>query len=101
MKGTVIFHHGHIRPATGASSVEAVVVRDGRIAAIGENDSILLEYGRPDVKKVDLEGGYIYPGLADSHVHLSGVGQKRRWMDVEFCRSKENCCKPSVPRLGR
>jgi predicted amidohydrolase YtcJ len=89
MKGTVIFHHGHIRPATGASSMEAVVVRDGRIAAIGGNDSILLEYGRPDVRKVDLEGGYIYPGLADSHVHLSGVGQKRRWMDVSSCRSKE------------
>lgn len=89
MKGTVIFHHGYIRPETGSSSMEAVVVRDGRIVAIGENDSILLDHGRPDVKKVDLEGGYIYPGLTDSHMHLSGVGQKRRWMDVSSCRSKE------------
>lgn len=89
MEETVIFYNGRIRPVAGAYPLEAVVVKNGKIAAIGENESILLDHGRKDVQLVNLEGGYIYPGLVDSHLHLSGVGQKRRWLDVSACRSKE------------
>jgi predicted amidohydrolase YtcJ len=50
---------------------------------------MLLDFGRANSEKVDLMGGYAYPGLADSHIHLSGVGQKMRMLDLSLCRSKE------------
>lgn len=101
MKETVIFYNGHIRPVASPYSLEAIVVKNGKIAAIGESASILLDHGRRDVQLVNLEGGYVYPGLVDSHLHLSGVGQKRHWLDVSTCRSKEELLQRIRIRSGK
>ncbi len=101
MKETVIFYNGHIRPVASPFPLEAVVVKKGRIAAIGDSESILLDHGRRDVQLVNLEGGYVYPGLVDSHLHLSGVGQKRRWLDVSACHSKEELLQRIRLRSGK
>jgi predicted amidohydrolase YtcJ len=85
-----VFFNGHITSLDPTCpQAEALVAEGGRIIAIGSKDEILLEFGRNDVEKVNLEGGYAYPGLADSHLHLSWVGQRLRWLDLEKCRSKE------------
>ncbi len=47
----------------------AVVIRDGRIAAIGTD----LVPG-PHVKQIDGHGGFLIPGLIDSHVHVGNMG---------------------------
>ncbi len=48
--------------------VEAFVVRDGRIAAVGSNEEIERWMG-PNTQRVDVEGRLVLPGLIDSHVH--------------------------------
>ena len=51
-----------------------VLIRNGRIAAVGSRDSIRLPAG---TKVVDLGEATLLPGLIDAHVHLTLGGQPR------------------------
>ncbi|MEQ8328860.1 MAG: amidohydrolase family protein [Longimicrobiales bacterium] len=51
-----------------------VVVRDGRIASIGERPAGPM----PGVRIVDVGGMYVAPGLMDAHVHVGSADQARR-----------------------
>src|SRR4051794_36486609 len=53
--------------ATGAPprGSTAILIRDGRIAAIGP------EVDAPNARRLDAEGGTVLPGLIDCHVHLA------------------------------
>jgi imidazolonepropionase-like amidohydrolase len=46
-----------------------VVVRDGRIAEVGPAESVEVP---ADAERLEAEGWYLMPGLADMHLHLSG-----------------------------
>lgn len=46
---------------------QTVLVRDGRIAAMGPVDAVAL--GR-DVRRIDASGHYLMPGLAEMHAHI-------------------------------
>ncbi|MET9844050.1 amidohydrolase [Streptomyces ossamyceticus] len=46
----------------------AVAVRDGLIAAVGE-DADVRDWRGPDTEVVDLGGGWLVPGLVDGHSH--------------------------------
>jgi imidazolonepropionase-like amidohydrolase len=58
--------------ATGAAPVKdsMVVIRDGRIAAIGERQKMKIPKGTP---VVDAKGQTLLPGLWEMHIHASGV----------------------------
>ncbi len=57
---------------TGAAArTGTVVMRDGRIACVGECET------GPDVEVIDATGRWIIPGLVDAHVHYSQTG----WAD--------------------
>ena len=47
-------------------------VRDGRIASVGSDAEVLALAG-PETKRLDLGGGFVCPGLIDSHVHAGGA----------------------------
>lgn len=64
----LLFHGGRIHVG-GKISAEALVSRDGRVAAIGRSADLRREH--PDAKPVDLRGGLMTPGWADSHVHFT------------------------------
>ncbi len=49
-------------------AVTAVLVRDGRVAALGTREELGAEAG-PEVEVVDLGEGCITPGLVDAHIH--------------------------------
>ncbi|TCS95102.1 amidohydrolase [Hazenella coriacea] len=84
-----IFHHGHIVTLDPTCpQAEAVVVENGKIIAMGSNKEMENLFHQGHVQRVDLEGGYVYPGLVDSHMHLSGLGQKCQMLDFTHCRSK-------------
>ncbi|MBD1373110.1 amidohydrolase [Hazenella sp. IB182357] len=86
----MIFHNGHITTLEASHpQVEAVVVENGKVMAMGSSKEMRLEYGRYDTECVDLEGGYAYPGLVDSHLHLSSLGEKLQWLDLTHCRTKK------------
>lgn len=62
----VVITGGHVvDPANGVSRVTNVAVRDGVVAAVGDN------VGVPDARRhIDASGQYVTPGLIDLHTHI-------------------------------
>jgi predicted amidohydrolase YtcJ len=59
---------------------EAMVIRDGKIAAVGARAELESQY--PDARLHDLEGRTMIPGVIDSHVHAHELGHDRRKADL-------------------
>lgn len=57
----------------GLPRVEALVVQDGRIAALGPRDLVEREVG-PETRRVDLDGQTVVPGFNDCHCHILNFG---------------------------
>ncbi|MBT1158810.1 amidohydrolase [Aminobacter anthyllidis] len=56
-------------------AAEAVAVKDGLIAAVGDNSTIEALRG-PDTKVIDARGGSVVPGFIEAHMHLfSGAAE--------------------------
>jgi imidazolonepropionase-like amidohydrolase len=47
---------------------QTILIRDGRIAALGPADSVV--YDPREVERIDGAGRFVMPGLVDAHVHL-------------------------------
>ncbi|WP_042222120.1 metal-dependent hydrolase family protein [Oceanobacillus manasiensis] len=62
--------NGTLIDGNGGEPVEkaAVLLNDGKIEAVGKEAE--LASLKPDAKVVDADGGYILPGLFDTHVHM-------------------------------
>lgn len=71
------------------SKAEAIYVEDGLIRAIGSKEEVELQWGRADVERIDLQGGYVYPGLVDNHLHLAMYGMKLSMLDFSNVTSKD------------
>ena len=68
-----IFHTGRIVTVDPQFRiVEAMALRDGRIAAVGTNAEVRRLAGS-GTQQVDLGGKTVLPGLIDSHVHAPGA----------------------------
>ncbi len=52
----------------------AVLIRDGRIAAVGTSAELLAAY--PDEERLDAAGRVVMPGFVDPHTHLLWVGDR-------------------------
>lgn len=65
---------------------EAVVIRDGRIAAVGSGEEIAPLVG-PGTRVLDLAGRTVVPGFYDAHAHLLAMGFARIDVDLEGARS--------------
>src|SRR5215467_2370413 len=72
----LVFVNGRIHTMDAANRVVSqVVVRDGRFAAVGNN---VPAQGR-GVRRVDLKGKTVIPGLIDAHNHIVLVGNRPGW----------------------
>ena len=73
MSGDVIFIEGGrvIDPASVFDGPGSVVIRDGRIAEVGDR----IERPR-DARAIDARGRWVTPGFIDLHVHLREPGQE-------------------------
>ncbi len=60
-----------VDPASGVDGVRTVVVRDGKVAEVGER----VERPR-DARAIDARGKWVTPGFVDLHVHLREPGQE-------------------------
>ena len=58
---------------------EAIIAVDGRVAYVGSSDGARQRMPA-GARIVDLRGGTVFPGLADAHAHLSGIG----WRELHF-----------------
>ena len=65
--GVIAITNAHVITMTDNTVMRnvTVLVRDGRIAAVGP-DVVLPE----DARRIDAQGRYVIPGLADMHTHL-------------------------------
>ncbi len=73
VSSSILFRGG--RAFTPEGFAEAVLVRDGRIAAVGsEADLVRLA---PTAEPVDLGGGLLTPGYTDAHIHPVQAGLER------------------------
>lgn len=62
--------------------VEAMLVREGRISAMGSLEQVLGEPGASEAERLDLNGEVLYPGFVDGHAHLAGIGMNRMQVDL-------------------
>jgi predicted amidohydrolase YtcJ len=66
----LILYNGKIVTVdSGFSIKQAVAVKDGRIAAVGDDQAILGAERGPHTRVVDLSGRMVLPGLIDNHLH--------------------------------
>lgn len=82
MRETLIIG-GTIRPRSSAESVEALLLRDGRVAAAGSEDACRRRaLSSPDA--VDLQGRVVLPGFVDAHCHPLMLGQFLSWVPCDW-----------------
>jgi len=75
----------HTMDAAG-SVVDALVIRDGRVAFAGRRDAVNPAVGEP---VIDLGGRTVLPGLVDAHGHLMLLARARLELDLSAARSEE------------
>ena len=62
------------------STAEAMVVKDGKILAIGKTADIEKEFEAKE--KLDAQGKFIYPGFIDAHAHFVGYGMSLQTVNL-------------------
>lgn len=82
-----IYYHGRFHTLCGPD-MEAIAVKDGKIAALGSTKEIL-SLAEPHTLLSDLEGNSVLPGFIDSHCHLLATGQAYEQLDFHGCRSAQ------------
>jgi predicted amidohydrolase YtcJ len=64
---------GSVVTLSAEGVVRGIAVQDGRVAAVGSEESIRRLIG-PETRIVELNGRSVLPGLADNHLHSVGGG---------------------------
>jgi predicted amidohydrolase YtcJ len=78
-----------ITMAPDAGPAEAMLVRDGRIAAVGPPGAVRAA-ASPGAEVVRLDGATVIPGLIDAHCHVCDVG---------YLAAAADCSQPSAPDI--
>ncbi|MDH7564680.1 MAG: amidohydrolase [Candidatus Bathyarchaeota archaeon] len=65
---------------------QAILVRDGRIAAVGTDKEVSMHLDR-DTKIIDARKETVIPGLVDCHVHMLGFGRTLETLDLKGAKS--------------
>jgi predicted amidohydrolase YtcJ len=68
---------------------EAVASKDGDIVFVGSTREAM-EFQGDNTRVVDLAGATVIPGLADSHTHVYGLGQKLDSIDLTDVQTEED-----------
>ena len=68
----------------GRPDVKSILCNNGKILQLLPSTNI------NSGKKVDLKGGWVYPGFIDSHMHLTGLGMSLESIDLVGTDSKSN-----------
>ncbi len=73
----IIYYNGSIYTVNeGLPWAEAMLIVDGKIAAIGSNEEVQ-KVATSNAKTIDLEGQFVMPGLHDTHLHFEGFYTSR------------------------
>jgi predicted amidohydrolase YtcJ len=83
----LLIHGGPIYTGQGSAKVEALAVRDGKVAFAGSLAQATAVV--PGAQDIDLKGSAAYPGFVDAHAHLSGIGFREMTLNLEGVASVE------------
>src|SRR5580692_10003797 len=75
--------------AAGGQLAQAMLVRDGRIVAVGPADAVRAA-ASPGARVARLDGATVIPGLIDAHCHVCDVG---------YLAAAADCSQPSAPDI--
>ena len=73
----------------GGATAGAMLVRDGRIAAVGDPAQVRAA-ASPGAAVTRLDGATVIPGLIDAHCHVADVG---------YLAAGADCSPPSAPDI--
>lgn len=74
IKVDLIVHNAVIYTVDSSfSTATAMAVKDGKIVAVGDSNSIFTKY--QSAENLDAQGKAVYPGFIDAHAHFVGYGQ--------------------------
>merc|ERR1711953_997634 len=66
-------------------------MRDGKVSARGNSTEQIEQLNlTSEVRKVDLEGKLLIPGIGDAHIHVGDVGWGKEVLDLHSSRSKDD-----------
>ncbi len=82
----ILLAGGRIHTGTGANA-EALLARDGRVAAVGRLAD--LSRAAAGAERVDLRGGLLVPGWSDAHVHFMWWAIQMGQLDLRDARTLE------------
>ena len=68
---------------------EALLLREGRIAAVGSDEEVRSHPSAAGAEVVELQGQTVLPGLTDAHAHALYTAQNRNTLDLSDCASLE------------
>ncbi|MCC8193754.1 MAG: amidohydrolase [Deltaproteobacteria bacterium] len=87
--GNILFHNGNIITADEAMPRASVLAaREGRIVYVGESLRDAARLLPQDAETVDLCGGTMVPGLADSHQHFMMQGEHLAELDIHLAKKE-------------
>ncbi|MBI5434566.1 MAG: amidohydrolase [Planctomycetes bacterium] len=96
-----LYEHATIRVgAPDWCTVDALLVRDGRVVAIGTHAELVDAAKGLDVEHVDLGGRVVVPGLHDAHGHLQGYGDTLDIVDLRGAASLDEVIARVVARTA-
>lgn len=75
-----------VKTGDAIARAHAIAVRDDRVVAVGSNDEIKKFKGAKTIV-VDLGGKFVMPGFNDAHLHLSGGGFEKLFVDLVGTKS--------------
>jgi len=87
---TTLFTNAHIYQHPG---VDAILCAEGKIISVGKAADFTAD------EVIDLQGGYVYPGFTDSHMHLLGLGQALETLDLVGTNSAQEVVKKVQDKL--
>ena len=83
-----ILYNARLRSLDGLLPENALGIKDGKIAAIGDKDA--LDFMADDhTEWIDLGGRTVYPGFGDSHMHLLHFGVTQSEVELKDAHSLE------------
>ena len=96
-----IYHSGRILTMVDQDDApEAVLVRDGRIAAVGPLEEVRAQASTA-AEQVDLAGRTLMPSFIDSHGHILQHGMLASLVDLEHARSIDEVVSAFRDRLDQ
>ncbi len=76
--------------AAQLKSFNGLVVKDGKVAATGDAEQLAQLFAKDELKRIDLKGKTVLPGIIDAHGHMLGLGENLMQVDLREATSEQD-----------